>query len=222
VTLSEEDAHHLRVLRLHPGATLRGIDGEGTAYELLLEAMEKRSARVRVVSAATSTHEPTVRVWIIQASLHTSRMDWLVEKAAELGVFGVAVVRTARSQRAAEPGRLERWRRLATAATLQSLGARTPLVEACADIDHALDLAETENVVLADSSGMPIRSGLMVPCDRAIAAVLGPEGGLADNERAALIARGARPVSLGPRRLRAETAAIVTASAILAACSPPA
>lgn len=217
VVLDADDAHHLRVLRVPRGAELRAIDGDGRAFRVTLASIEKREARVRIEEQCDAPHEPRASLWIVQAALHTARMDWLVEKAAEVGVRGVVVLRSARSQRAAETPRIERWRRIARAATIQSLGARIPEIEAAASPDEALQMTRAQALVLADSSGTSIRSSPALDPARTTALIVGPEGGFADNERIAWIEKGARPVSLGPRRLRAETAAIVAAAGLLAA-----
>ncbi len=215
--LDADDAHHVRVLRVPRGAELRGIDGGGRVFRVTLAWVEKREMRVRIEEECGAPHEARAPLWIIQAALHTARMDWLVEKAAEVGVRGIVVLRSARSQRAAETPRLERWRRIARAATIQSLGACIPEVVAAASPDNALQIVQAQVLVLADSSGTSIRSVPALDPARTTALVVGPEGGFADNERSAWIGEGAQPVSLGPRRLRAETAAIVAAAGLLAA-----
>lgn len=215
VSLGPDDARHLHVLRLAPGASIRGVDGEGMVYALTLHALDRRTARALVEESRASACEPRVRLWIVQATLHTARMDWLVEKAAEIGVSGIAVARSERSQRAASPQHVERWRRIARAATLQSMGARIPSIESRSSVKEAIESAGAEAVVLADPEGGPARPE-RGEAPSSVVLVVGPEGGFTGPERADLIASGARPVSLGRRRFRAETAAIVLAASLVA------
>lgn len=215
LSLDADDARHLRVLRLKPGTALRGIDGGGTVYALTLETLDGRAARVTIGERTPSACEPHVALWIVQAALHTARMDWLVEKAAEIGVAGILVARSERSQRDVSNRSVERWRRIARAATLQSMGARIPSIESSRGVKEAVENVGVESVVLADPEGVRVadaRIGRVASC----ALVIGPEGGLTERERADLAAAGARPVSLGRRRLRAETAAILLAASVAA------
>jgi 16S rRNA (uracil1498-N3)-methyltransferase len=133
-------------------------------------------------------------------------MDVLVEKATELGARGVVVARTARSQKGS--GRDARWRRIARAALLQSLGATLPQIVSADTLLSGVQMTSAHTVVLADASGdvdlMEIGSR-----EGPTAVVVGPEGGLTDAERADLVGGGARLLRLGSRRLRSETAAVV-------------
>jgi 16S rRNA (uracil1498-N3)-methyltransferase len=215
VSLGDEDARHLRVLRLMPGATIRGVDGAGAVYALTLDALDRRTARATVTAREPSTCEPGVALWIVQAALHTARMDWLVEKAAEIGVAGIVVARSERSQHGVSDRAVERWRRIARAATLQSMGARVPSIESSSSVKKGIERAAAEAVVLADPDGGPTESARSIP-GTSQAIVVGPEGGFTPAERADLLAGGALPVSLGRRRLRAETAAVVLAASLAA------
>ncbi len=213
VRLDPEDAAHLRVLRLGPGAVLRGVDGEGFEYALRLRAAGGCDAEAIVESRQRSRRELVADVWLLQGALHTARMDLVIEKAAELGVRGVLVVRAERSQHDAPYARIERWRRIARSAMLQSLGATFTEVAVASDLAAALGKLLPQSLVLADPAGDPDVATALRGAGRIVVAV-GPEGGFTDAEHAALVAAGARAVSLGARRLRAETAAIVLVGAV--------
>lgn len=208
VALDDEDAAHLRVLRLRPGATLRGVDGAGGVYRLLLQRLDRDGAVATIVARAGERRELPIRLWLIQSALHTPRADSVVEKAAEIGAAGVVFAASARSLGQPPSSRIERWRRIARSATLQSLGAVVPEIIVTADLAGALQRVRPERLVLADPDGAPLSDEAFAGAGTA-AVLVGPEGGFTEHERQELRAAGACPVTLGPRRLRAETAATV-------------
>ncbi|GAB4137242.1 MAG: 16S rRNA (uracil(1498)-N(3))-methyltransferase [Planctomycetota bacterium] len=210
-TLLEGDtAHHLkRVLRVRPGSVVvlgdgRGLECPARIHSCTAAGVEVELGQVRAVAA----HSP--RVELAFAVPRMSRADWLFEHATEAGVAAFHPLRTARSRPG--EGRADRWLRICRAAAGQCDRAHVPLVH------EIRDLAE----FLADPS-LPCRRLLASPeGERALAAIedtvllVGPEGGLDPQERAAAARAGFSPVRLGPPVLRTETAALVGAALLLA------
>jgi 16S rRNA (uracil1498-N3)-methyltransferase len=219
VELAPAQAHRLRhVLRLRQGAVVTGFNE--TAGEWLCELTEA----IRGRSALNPTRqirppEPEAGPWLLFAPIKRARLDWLVEKATELGASALLPVCTDRTQ----PERLnrDRLRTIAIAAAEQSERLSVPEIRQPAGLDRLLTSWPAERrLILCDESGSggPIAEALHAPPPGAPAAVfVGPEGGFTDAELDAL---GKLPivtrVGLGPRVLRAETAALAALAAFQA------
>ncbi len=208
----------LSVLRLPVGAPLRIFDGHGREREATLEAATRAVATLRLGVPVTPLPESRVPVTLCCAFPRGARGDWLVEKATELGVAAFAPLEADRAVMHAGDGRLDRWRRIAIEAAEQCGRATVPAFvdvpphaecTLVADLPADLHLARTPSEALAaTSSERPLE---------AITLYVGPEGGWSDAERAAHIEAGRAVVSLGPRTLRVETAAVALLTLTLAA-----
>jgi 16S rRNA (uracil1498-N3)-methyltransferase len=198
------------VLRLRIGATLAVFDGQGREHEGRVTAMTGNAVTLTLGAALTPLPEPPVPVVIVCAFPRSSRGDWLVEKATELGVVQLVPLEADRSVMHPGEGRIERWQRIAVEAAEQCGRACIPFVggEAPSDALH---------IVADPEAGDSIRDCFdrLGAVPRAVAVHIGPEGGWTDDELSALDARGALRVSLGPRLLRVETAAILAAAQVL-------
>jgi 16S rRNA (uracil1498-N3)-methyltransferase len=209
------ELHYLEdVLRLPAGAAIEVFDGEGAAYDGVLEA----AGAVRL-GPRRDVPPPGARIHLAFALARGDRADLVVQKATELGAVRLAPFAAARSvvnldaERGAE--RARRWRRIAEEASRQCGRADVPQVDAPAPLRDVLAATPGHFVklLLYEGGGEAIASAV----DRAAPghlAIVGPEGGLAPEEVAVALAAGARLVTLGPRVLRFETAAI-TATALL-------
>jgi 16S rRNA (uracil1498-N3)-methyltransferase len=223
--LTREQSHHLlRVLRARPGDRVALLDGQGGVAVAELVGARGGRATVRVLERR---REPPPAVWLVlfQAVAKAQAMDWILQKAAEIGAREVVPMRTARSipvlgeERRAE-SRRSRWQRIAAAAAEQSgspwvmqVGSVTPFAEAVerAGRCDALLLASLapgaralREVMGELRSRRPGRLGVLI----------GPEGDFEPAEIAAARGQGAVPVSLGSRVLRAETAALFVLSVL--------
>lgn len=204
ITLDGEAYHHLfRVRRAERGERLRLVDGRGRARWGEVAAIEKKTARVTLGDPAPS-NEPARRVTLLVTTLRPERASWLVEKATELGVFSIRFLQSERAPRTFGEGTVERLRRVAAAAVEQCHRARCPEISGTHDWGELAGLAAAcpERRVL-DPAGTP---GSLEP-GADLALLIGPEGGWSERERNSLAAW--RPLSLGERVLRTETAAVV-------------
>ncbi len=215
--LGDEARHYLRdVLRLGPGASLEVFDGRGGAWEATVLAGYQEVA----LGAARAAPAPAAVVWLLVALAKGEKLELVVQKTTELGVARVVPFAAERSVVRLEPekgeDRARRWRRIAEEAARQCGRADVPEVDAPAPLEAALAVVPPGFATfLFHPGGMPLSGAAPSPAG-GYAAVVGPEGGLTDGERAACARAGAREASLGPRVLRAETAAIV-ATALLQA-----
>ena len=209
-------ARHVQVLRHQPGDELTLFDGLGGQWQALIVRMGRQEVLVRVGIHEAIDREPARTVHLLVGMPANDRMDWLVEKATELGVAAIHPLHTERSvlrlagERAAK--KQAHWQQVAVAACEQCGGNRVPVMAPVADLNTALDgpPASHRRYVLSLADGhQPLSAALdSLPADTAVSFLSGPEGGLSASEEARALAAGWQPVSLGSRVLRAETAAL--------------
>ena len=212
--LDEAEQHHLRVRRAQPGELVGLRDGAGLVGTGRLVAVG-RDWQVDVESAESRGRPPGLTLAV--GAGDRERFAWVVEKAAELGVTRVVPLVTGRTGGVATRLReqhLAKLRRQALEATKQCGAAWATGVSAPIELtDFARHLPPGSHW-LADAAGeLPPGTLDSAP----VTVVVGPEGGLADEERAALVAAGFRPVALAPDTLRFETAALAAAAVVSAA-----
>ena len=228
IHLSSEESHHLaRVLRLREGDEAFVFDGCGREYRCRVTDAGARAARLAIVERCADEVESPLDLTLAQALAKGEKFDLIVRKATELGVRKIAPLVTASadvklSDERAEK-RAERWRRIALEALKQSGGRRlieiqpvTTLTDFIAAITaHEQAAAPPVLLVFSERGGAAVSEALSnVDHSRRIIALIGPEGGWDTDELDLLAARGARAVTLGPRVLRTETAALVAVSLI--------
>ncbi len=193
-----------RVLRLRSGDRVVILDGRGGAWEAVLAGVAGPTALARIAGPGTCAAEPPIAVTLFAAVLKGERQDWLVQKAVELGVARIQPILCARS--VARPGadKVERWARIAREAAEQSERGIVPPVAEPIPLETARWGGDA--IVCTERDGRPLAEVVQQP--RAVAIFIGPEGGWEPGEISLLLGRGAKPASLGPRILRAETAAL--------------
>lgn len=207
VLAPEESKHAARVMRLVAGDEILLADGKGREARAEILDAEKTGMRVRVLSLEASRARP-YRLELWQATLKGPRMDWLVEKATELGVDAL---RPIRSQYSVAEGKLERWQRLAQSALKQSGNLRlpeiteaTPLAEAWAQLPAAFT-----GILLSPSAKQGLAAALAATSAQGnVILAIGPEGGFSPEEENAFLARGFLACGLSSQILRGETAAL--------------
>jgi 16S rRNA (uracil1498-N3)-methyltransferase len=220
IDLPPEVSHHAaRVLRLRVGEPLVLFDGLGGEY-LARVIASGPPVRVRIDRFDPIERESPLDVTLVQAMIAADKLDWVVEKATELGVARIVVVDAARSVVRLAGERLRRretrWNEIAVAACCQCGRNRVPKVAAASDLDAALARApiDAARLILAPDAGAPLSSGPPLP--PRLALLIGPEGGWCDDEVARAVSAGCRLASLGPRVLRTETAGLAALAAVQA------
>ncbi len=209
VTIDGPQAHYLaRVMRVGVGDPVVLCDDVTGEWAALVVEAGKRGVVLAAVELLRE-REAVPDVWLCPALIKKDRFDWVLEKATELGVARIAPVVTRRC--VADKLNPERARTIVTEAAEQC--ARTALPELVAPVKLAALLAdwpETRALYFADENGgRPLADAIGGPDSKCAGFLIGPEGGFDDQERAAIRAEPqAVPVSLGPRILRAETAAL--------------
>lgn len=210
-------ARHVQVLRHQPGDAITLFSGEGGQWQATILRMGRSDVAVRVEAFEAVEREPQRRVHLTLGMPANERMDWLVEKAAELGAASVQPLHTAHSvlrlsgERAAK--KQAHWQSVAIAACEQCGGNRVPAVLGVADfgawLPRSAGSAPLRCVLSLAEGARPLTELLRgQAADTPVLFLSGPEGGLSAQEDAQARAAGFTPVTLGPRVLRAETAAL--------------
>ena len=223
-------ARHVQVLRLQPGDTITlfngryGLPGEGGEFEATITHMGRSDVQVRVGAHSAIERESAATMHLAVGMPANDRMDWLVEKATELGVASIQPLMTERSVLRLSGERADKkiahWQSVAVSSCEHCGGNRVPLVHGVkaltawlqslpapgVDVRCLLSLAAGSSPLQTSSAGNGAQHTTFLS---------GPEGGLGAAEEAAAMARGFAPVSLGPRVLRAETAALTALARLL-------
>jgi 16S rRNA (uracil1498-N3)-methyltransferase len=206
------------------GDVVKLIDGRGGTYEARLKRIDGREAVFEVLSFATAPEPPPVDIAI--GIIKAPRFDIAVEKCTELGVRRLIPFRAERSVWRGGEGeaelKVERVRRKITASCKQSGRSHIPAIEGIESFDSLLErIAAYAGAVVADQHAASADRDAGERASGPVLGIVGPEGGLSSEELERLVARGAGLVSLGPFRLRAETAAICLAYRLMSGRAGP-
>jgi 16S rRNA (uracil1498-N3)-methyltransferase len=217
VISGDEFIHLTHVMRKTIGDSLRVVNGRGSAYDVVIADITKRTARCTIRRIHTQLHEPDVHVTLAVALLkNASRFDVLVEKTTEIGVASIVPLVTERT--IGRHAKVDRWQKLALAAMKQSGRSLLPTVHSPRQFTEFVSTPmEADLRLLPDEQHQEPLIVEAVPRSAFASALLciGPEGGFTEDEVTLARASGFVVVSLGPRRLRSETAAIVAVASIL-------
>ena len=213
------DALHIaKALRMRPGEALTLCDGKGTDFDGVLETVTDRQVTVRISASRPSQAEPTLAVTLYQGLPKGDKMDWIIQKAVELGVTAVVPVATRRSVARLEgkaDKKQERWQRIAAAAAGQCGRGMLPSVERPLSWSQALSrLSGEPALVFYEGGGRPLRE-LVTPSTRRLSVFVGPEGGFDPEEIDAIRRQGGGVATLGPRILRCETAPLAALTLLM-------
>jgi len=229
-TLTGSHADHMaRVLRAQPGMETDVVAG-GRVFHAVVAAVttEKNGSEVRLNLVAELEADPALPVTLVLSIYKFDRIEWAIEKATELGVAAIAPVISRRTEKhlaLAAAKRVERWRRVAHEAAQQSRRSDVPLIYEPGPLAARVRAAASAvRIVLAEQERTTTLRALVEEAQEAagdempaLEIALGPEGGWAPEEEALFDANGWKAASLGPRILRAETAAIA-ALAVVGSC----
>ena len=213
-------ARHVQVLRTQPGDGITLFNGEGGEFDATVTRMGRSDVEVEVGAHHAVEREAPCAVHLLAGITANERMDWLVEKATELGVASITPLVAERSVLKLKGERADKkrahWQAVAVAAAEQCGRNRVPEVHTAVTLNEWLKQAAAgQRWVLSLSEGTQALSKMMGAADLPPVTVLsGPEGGLSPAEEATALAAGFTPVTLGPRVLRAETAPLAVLAAL--------
>lgn len=217
-TIEGDAANHItRVLRLGRGDPLTVFDGRGGEYGARIEELRRAAVIIAVAERAMVVRESPLALTLAQGVSRGERMDWVVQKATELGVVRIVPILTERTVVKLDAKQAERkllhWRGIAIAACEQSGRDRIPAIDMPLKLPAFLGGVGRATRVLLSPSG-ELRVADLPRQDADVVVLIGPEGGLADAEQQAALRAGFTAVRLGPRVLRTETAAVAALTLI--------
>ena len=212
IVLPTEAAHHARsVLRLSRDDTVELFDGRGNVYEANLTLVSRGEVRARIGAPLEYQTESPLEITLVQSVSRGERMDYTLQKAVELGVTAVVPVISQRTvvklDRARADKRLEHWRGVIRHAAEQSRRRVLPEIHALRTLDAWMADTRRAPCFLLHPGASQALASQSAP-GRSLYLLAGPEGGFDPTERERLVTAGAIPVTLGPRTLRTETAAV--------------
>ena len=227
VTITGPDVNHMKnVLRMKPGEALLVSDGTGNDYQCEIERLAADRAVVRICQAFCSQMELPSRIWLFQGLPKADKLEFIIQKAVELGAEAVVPVATknavVRLDEKKAQSKRKRWQSIAESAAKQSKRSRIPSVETVMSLKEAFGFIKEQGFDLClipyeQAQGMETMKEALaqVSSGQSIAVFIGPEGGFDESEIKLALEHGVRPVSLGKRILRTETAGLAILSALM-------
>ncbi len=223
VVLHGPTVHQIRdVLRMHAGDEITLLDNTGWAYRTELVGVERDVVRGRVLERCQPDTEPRTRITLYQGLLKAQKFDWVLQKGTELGIAAFVPVLSSRSivgdVQDVRDTKLGRWQRIIVEAAEQAGRAVLPTLSGVMSFKQVCQVAAAQGLALIPWEGEQsyrLRQALQGATSNSIGLVIGPEGGFSEQEVAAAREAGVTPITLGPRILRAETAGLAAATAVL-------
>jgi len=219
ILITDEESFHIaKVLRKESGEIIKVVDGFGMEYTGRIETVSVERTLVRIVSKRRKPCEPLLEVTLACGVPRGDGMGLVVEKCTEIGVFRIIPLVTKNSVAFPGVNKLERWRNIAVSAMKQSGRAILPVVDELTELSSVSKLLKNYKLKLVGWEREEKRTLDDIPLKenqkRAIV-FIGPEGGFTENEIEELEKLGVIPVSVGPRKLKTETASIVLLALLL-------
>lgn len=221
------DAKHIsKVLRMQPGDELQVVSDDGITALAKVVAIDADSVTVECIEKIAELHEPRVKIVLAQGLAKGEKMDFIVQKAVELGATSIVPVAmehsVVRLDGAKAAKKVERWQKIAEAAAKQSKRDIIPEVQNLQSMKELLatNSCTTKIIAYECEDRMSLKEALQAAEQNLpggisdLLLIIGPEGGISPQELELARQAGAVPVSLGKRILRAETAGLVAMSAI--------
>lgn len=214
ITIKGTQAKHLRVLRAKPGELIKIFDGMGHRYITKVVKIYKKEILVEIIKEELYSAESPISIILAQGIPKGDKMDFIVQKATELGIKTIAPIISERSE-VKETRKLERWRKIAISASQQSGREKIPHIEESIELKEFLSKNQKGIIFSEEEKNQNLKKVLKdFEGSTTIILLIGPEGGFSPHELALAVRSGFTPASLGPRVLRTETAAITAISII--------
>ncbi|MES2934525.1 MAG: 16S rRNA (uracil(1498)-N(3))-methyltransferase [Pseudomonadota bacterium] len=219
IALPDHVAHHVQVLRLAVGDAITLFNGEGGEYTATLSAIEKKRASAEVKVFSPNNPELPYAITLAQALPESSKMDWIIEKAVELGVAGVQPLNAQRcvvrlSAERAEKRHLH-WQGVIVAASEQSGRNRLARLAEVSDFKHWICRQDMhQRILLSPRADQSLADWARHHPPQAVSLLIGPEGGFSDAEETMAVGQGVLALAMGPRILRTETAGLAAVAGL--------
>lgn len=217
--LPDQVAHHIQVIRMQLGNAMTLFDGLGGEYAAVITRMEKRRVYVEIQTFSPREAELAYAVTLAQALPEAAKMDWIIEKAVELGVTAIQPLAAQRcvvrldGERAAK--KHSHWQGIICAAAEQSGRNRLAQLSPLADFRDWIARSDPHRrILLSPRGGQLLADWARHHPAQALSLLIGPEGGFSEAEEKLACDHGALMLSMGARVLRAETAGLCALAAI--------
>lgn len=221
--IKDVDAKHIsKVLRMQLGDKIQIVSDDGVTAIAEIVSLQADNVVVKCLEKLAESHEPSVKITLAQGLAKGEKMDFIIQKAVEMGASSIVPVAmehsVVRFEGAKADKKIERWQKIAEAAAKQSKRDIIPQVQAVQTMQQMLANNDLQHKIIAYEceDRLGLKTALQ-SCDnlQELLLIIGPEGGISEFELELARKNGAVPVSLGKRILRAETAGVVALSAIL-------
>jgi len=221
--ITGRDAHHIiDVLRMSPGDRLQVVADDGNSFVGRITDITANTVTVSAIEILRGTHEPDVQISLLQGLAKGEKMELIIQKAVEIGVTDIYPIAMSHSvvvlENSKAEKKTERWRKIAEAAAKQSKRDVIPSVHEVMTLTQALQKGKWDLLLIAyeNENRVCLKETLQAHKEaKTFGVIIGPEGGLSNEETEAAKESGGIAVSLGRRILRTETAGLVTATVIL-------
>lgn len=226
LTISGADAHHIsHVLRLRAGDKITLVAPEKESGVAVITNIEKEAVYLELEEIISEQREAAVRVSLVQGLPKSDKMDYIVQKAVELGVYEVIPLAAEHSvvkyDAHKKVDKVKRWQKIASEAAKQCKRAIMPVVQDIKSLSEILSGFENDTIIIMLYEGEAPRSLkeiLREPKAGNYALLIGPEGGFSQEEVLLCMKRKAEVATMGPRILRTETAAVAAVSVVMYEC----
>lgn len=219
LTLPEAAAHHIHVLRLAPGTSVTLFNASGGEFTATLVTIDKKRVAAEIKTFSPREAELPYAITLAQALPESSKLDWIIEKAVELGAAGIQPLSAQRCVVRFSADRLEKkqahWQAVIIAAAEQSGRNRLPHLAPLTSLTEWSGQQDLHKRILLSPRGEEsLSSWARHQPPQAAALLIGPEGGFTEAEERSACAQGALMLSMGPRILRTETAGLAALAAL--------
>lgn len=226
ITIEGSDVNHMKnVLRMKIGENVVICDMQGMDYQCEIDSMSSDTIVAKINQMQETVAELPAKIYLFQGLPKKDKMELIIQKAVELGAYQVVPVMMKRcvvklDDRKKEQKKLERWQSIATSAAKQSNRGIIPEVMPVMNFKQALELASTMDYRILpyeNAKGMEETRAIVkdVKDKKSVAIFIGPEGGFEEDEVAMAMEMGIKPITLGKRILRTETAGLTILSVLM-------
>ena len=225
ITITGTDVNHIKnVLRMQPGEAIEVCDGRGTDYACVIDSLDRDSVSLKIESRSASAAELKQKIYLFQGLPKSDKMELIIQKAVELGVYEIIPTVTSRCivkiDAKKEDKKIARWQQISEAAAKQSGRGIIPEIKAPMTFKEALEYARTLDTRLIPyekAEGIESTRALLSEAAKSgsVAVFIGPEGGFEEKEIELAAASNVSAITLGKRILRTETAGLCILSMLM-------
>ncbi|MBR6514804.1 MAG: 16S rRNA (uracil(1498)-N(3))-methyltransferase [Clostridia bacterium] len=225
IKITGNDVNHIKnVLRMQAGEQVEICDGKGNDYSCVIKSLDRDCILLDIEGSQPSDTELKQRIYLFQGLPKSDKMELIIQKAVELGVYEIIPTVTARCivkiDEKKEGKKLARWQQISESAAKQSGRGIIPEIKAPMSLKQALEYAKVTECILIPyekAEGMDAARKLLTEISNkgSVAVFIGPEGGFEEKEIALAGENGAHPITLGKRILRTETAGLCILSVLM-------